>query len=185
MDSITRSASTPPMGLVVYESMFGSTRRIAHAIAEGLRSAMDVQEQEVSSAPTTLPLGLALLVVAAPTHAFGLSRPSTRASAAEQVNGPLVSQGRGVREWLSELAPALDCRVAAVDTRAGPRMLPGSAARGIETRVCDLGFRMARPPASFWVPKARGDLEPGEESRARAWGASLAAEIAAGLQPQS
>lgn len=160
--------------LVVYESMFGSTQRIAHAVADGLRIGMGVRELEVSSAPSTLPRGLDLLVVAGPTHAFGLSRPSTRAAAAEQAHGPLVSQGFGVREWLAELTPTIGCSAAAVDTRSGPHHIPGSAARGIETRLRHLSYRMVTPAESFWVSKEQGALIAGEEERARRWGADLA-----------
>ena len=160
--------------LVVYESMFGSTQAIAHAVAAGLRSGFAVTEVEVSSAPTTLPLGLDLLVVAGPTHAFGLSRPSTRASAAEQATCPLVSQGNGVREWLAELAPAIDCGAAAIDTRQGPHFVPGSAARGIEARLRHLGYRMVATAESFWVTKEPGGLVPGELQRAERWGRDLA-----------
>jgi hypothetical protein len=175
--------------LVVYESMFGSAQKIAHALAEGLRCGMNVNELEVSRAPTTLPLGLDLLVVAAPTHAFGLSRPSTRAAAAEQADGPLVSCEDGVREWLVELEPTIDCRAAAIDTRSGPRRLPGSAARGIEARLQHIGYRILVPAESFWVPKERGELLDGEQERARTWGANLAALLlserlaASGPQP--
>lgn len=160
--------------LVVYESMFGSTERIACAIVEGMGRGVDVKAIEVSSAPTTLPAGLALLVVAGPTHAFGLSRPSTRTAALEQAERPLVSQGSGIREWLAELAPGLGCKAVAVDTRSGPRHLPGSAARGIETRLRHLGFELIAPAESFWATKAQGELVEGEEDRARRWGADLA-----------
>lgn len=163
--------------MVVYESMFGSTRDIAMTIADGLRPRMSVSLLEVSSAPTTLPAGLDLLVVAAPTHAFGLSRPSTRAAAADRAERPLVSQGLGVREWLAELGPAIDCSAAAVDTRSGPHLLPGSAARGIETRLRQLGYRIVTPPQSFWVTDDQRQLVEGELERARRWGVDLAALV--------
>lgn len=160
--------------MVVYESMFGSTREVATAIAEGLRTAMSVSLLEVSSAPTTLPSGLDLLVAAGPTHAFGLSRPSTRAAAADQAERPLVSQGWGLREWLAELAPAFSCSAAAVDTRSGPHHLPGSAARGMENRLRHLGYRIVTAPESFWVPNDQGQLIEGERERAHQWGVDLA-----------
>ena len=64
--------------LVVYESMFGNTKAIAEAIGEALAA----EVVEVSDAPDVLPDDVGLLVVGAPTHAFSLSRPATRQSAA-------------------------------------------------------------------------------------------------------
>ena len=80
--------------LVVYESMFGNTRAVAEAIAEGLGSAEVV---EVSAAPVVLPVDLELLVVGGPTHVHGMSRRRTREDAAQQVSRPVVSKGDGVR----------------------------------------------------------------------------------------
>jgi flavodoxin len=84
--------------VVVYESMFGNTQTVAEAIAEGLSTTMRVELHEVGAAPAAMERDVDLLVVGAPTHAFGLSRLSTRASAAEQAERPLVSPGIGLRE---------------------------------------------------------------------------------------
>ena len=58
--------------LVVYESMFGSTRAVAQAVADGITSIMPVEVVEVASAPDPSTLAVDVLVVGAPTHAFGL-----------------------------------------------------------------------------------------------------------------
>ncbi|HLM17565.1 MAG TPA: flavodoxin family protein, partial [Acidimicrobiia bacterium] len=64
--------------MVVYESMFGNTRAVAEAIADSLARHFDrVDVLEADVAPLTLD-GVSLVVVGAPTHAFGMSRPSTR-----------------------------------------------------------------------------------------------------------
>ena len=62
----------------IYQSMFGSTRQMAEAIAEGLRGAMVVS---IIAAPEVGTVGLVnpdLLVVGAPTHAHGMPRQVTR-----------------------------------------------------------------------------------------------------------
>lgn len=168
-----------PHALVVYESMFGSTRAVAQAVQRGLARDLDVELLEVADAPDALDPSVALLVVAAPTHAFGLSRPSTRQSAATQTQEPLVSRGRGVREWLGALAPPgpghPTCAAAAVDTRLGKHWVPGSAARGVEHRLRHLGFRVVAGAESFWVRRTPGELRPGELERAEQWAARLAA----------
>ena len=58
--------------LVVFESMFGNTEKIAGAVARGLQQeGVDTGLVEVRSAPRHLPADLDLLVVGGPTHAFG------------------------------------------------------------------------------------------------------------------
>ncbi|RKT74897.1 flavodoxin-like protein [Saccharothrix variisporea] len=156
--------------LVVYESMFGNTRTVAEAVAEGLTGFGDVEVVEVSHAPDTLPDDVELLVVGAPTHAFGLSRPSTRTSAAEQTASPLVSPGRGVREWLDVLAHNVNGTVAvAFDTRVKVGILPGSAAKLIAKRLRKLGFPPATPPKTFWVTGTTGPLRERQRDEAVEW----------------
>ena len=64
--------------LVVYESVFGDARAIAHAIAEGLSDAMPVDVRDATEAPAGIGPDVGLLVVGGPNHAFGMPRPSTR-----------------------------------------------------------------------------------------------------------
>ncbi|MBY8849540.1 flavodoxin [Saccharothrix longispora] len=155
--------------LVVYESMFGNTRAIAEAIGEALAA----EVVEVSQAPDVLPDDVGLLVVGAPTHAFGLSRPATRKSAADQATGELVSPGRGVREWLDTLAPLGHHVTAhAFDTRVQAGWLPGSAAKTIAKRLRALHFTVPARPMSFHVGGTPGPLLVGEPARAAAWARS-------------
>ena len=158
--------------LIVYESMFGNTRSIAEAIADGLAPYERVELREVGVAPIPLPASLDLLIVGAPTHAFGMSRPNTRQSAAEQAPGGLVSASIGVREWLDHLNSGTHLvPAAAFDTKIGkPSWLPGSAARGIAKRLKHLGHIPAAMPKSFYVTATVGPLAEGELTRAREWG---------------
>jgi flavodoxin len=61
--------------LVVYESMYGNTHRIAEAIARGLRSAYAVQVISVTGARYEHVGRYDLIVAGGPTHAHGMSRP--------------------------------------------------------------------------------------------------------------
>ena len=170
--------------LVVYESMFGNTRKIAEAIAAGLASdaasGIEVSVVEVGVAPAALDPQLDLLVAGGPTHAFGLSRPRTRRSAAQQASRGVVSTGIGLREWLAALPPAAGVTVAAFDTRsAKPRWMPGSAARAAARQLRGLGFRLVGRPARFCVSGITGPLVPGEIERAQHWGETLGAAVSA------
>lgn len=164
--------------LVVYESMFGCTQQVARAVAEGLATHLDTTVVEVSVAPAQLPSDIDLLVVAAPTHVRGLSRPWTRVAAAKQTSSPLVSAGVGLREWLATVevpaAARSRCAAVAVDTRLDTHWPSGSAARRAQARMSRKGLRLSTAPQSFYVKGAPGELLSGERSRARAWGARLA-----------
>lgn len=165
--------------LVVYESMFGNTQQIAQAVAAGLGKHVDVELTEVGLAPDEIPAEVDLLVVGAPTHAFGMSRASTRADAVKQApGGTILSTGRGVREWLETAHPGgVGTLVAAFDTRLrGP--LPGSAAHKVAKALQRLTFPEATDPETFWVKDSTGPLRDGELERAERWGADLGLIVA-------
>jgi Flavodoxin domain len=164
--------------LVVYESMFGNTEAVARAIADGLRARMEVDLCEVSLAPQQIADPVDLIVVGGPTHAFSLSRPSTRAQALEQ-GATQGQQGLGLREWLALLRKGPHSElVAAFDTRVDKvRRLPGSAAKKAAKVARALGYAPAGRQ-SFFVTDTSGPLLPGELERAEAWGQELATEMA-------
>jgi hypothetical protein len=160
--------------LVVYESMFGNTQSIAKAIADGLSSRMCVEVVEVGDAPRVIGADVELLMVGGPTHAFGMSRPGTRQSAAQQAGHDLVSKGIGMREWLVNVrGESKSVAATAFDTRINKPRVPGSAARAVQKRLSRLGFRIVAPAESFWVTGTPGPLLDGELERASRWGEKL------------
>jgi hypothetical protein len=165
--------------VIVYESMFGNTEHIARKVADGLGQAggqtvlADVREV----GPDDL-AGSDLVVVGAPTHAFSLSRPSTREDAVRKGADPSHA-AFGVREWLNTLDAALPVaaerpRVAVFDTRVEKvRGLPGSAAKRAAKVLRAHGFDVLDRPTSFYVADIQGPTTFGEFDRAREWGARL------------
>jgi flavodoxin-like protein len=164
--------------LIVYESMFGNTEEIARAVAKGM-SELSPDLVEIASAPAQPPDWIELLVVGGPTHGHGMSRRGTRRTAADQAGPALVSQGAGLREWLSGLVPAgRDFAVATFDTRFDKaRWVTGSAAAGAARLLRRRGYRLVAAPASFFVVSTAGPLVPGEVERAQGWGAILADQV--------
>ena len=161
--------------LVVYESMFGNTGEVAHAMAEGLSELMNVELHEVSQA--TARDRYDLIVAGGPTHAFSLSRTSTRADAIKQ-GATGDSEAIGLREWLGSLPRASQGEAfAAFDTRVDKvRRLPGSAG----AKAAKIARRLGYVPAgheSFYVAGTAGPLLDGELERARAWGVHLATQV--------
>jgi hypothetical protein len=167
-----------PSALVVYESMFGNTETVAGAVTRGLVLAgVEADVVEVGSAPEELPTGLDLLVVGAPTHAFSLSRPSTRESAVTQGAEPERAR-TGVREWLAAVRhdAAHPPAVAVFDTRVTKvRWLPKAAGPTAVRLAYKHGLVVSTRPECFLVGDVLGPLVPGELDRAQEWGGRLAA----------
>lgn len=157
--------------LVVHESMFGNTRAVARAIASALPS--PVVTVDVVDAPNPLPSHVDLLVVGGPTHAFSMSRSSTRHDAVSQGAAP-QDESKGIREWLAELPPTPHVAVATFDTRVDKvRRLPGSAARSASKVVAKRRIGRVVAVESFYVDGVDGPLLEGEVERARDWARSL------------
>ncbi|HET7486794.1 MAG TPA: flavodoxin domain-containing protein [Acidimicrobiales bacterium] len=174
--------------IVIYESMYGNTHLVADAIARGLGAGgSTVQVLPVAEATVAALDQADLVVVGAPTHAHGLSRPATRRSAADAAgkDGSDVhldghAADTGVREWLEAL-DGLHLPAVTFDTRMpGPPMLTGSASRLIAKRLSRHGFRIVATPESFLVDR-HNHLRSGEEERAAAWGGRLATLVSGGV----
>lgn len=144
--------------LVVYDSKFGNTERIALVVADRLHRHGSVELMNVELAPRSMPQSLNLLVVGGPTQGHGASP--------------------ALRGWLEGLEAAQGARAGAFDTRfAKPRWLTGSAARVIARRLGGLGFHMVGDPESFFVAETEGPLLEGETDRAAAWADTLANQL--------
>ncbi|MEV4346489.1 flavodoxin domain-containing protein [Actinoplanes sp. NPDC049596] len=167
--------------LVVYESLFGNTEAIARAVAEGLGDTFEVRLVEAREIPSAD--DVELLVAGAPTHAFGLSRPSTRQSAAHQGEVRPDTMDVGLREYL-DVSPNLPgLAAAAFDTRIDKPFMPGSAAHKAHRRLRRLGCRMVRGPESFRVSGTEGPLVAGELERACRWAAEISAAVLIARHP--
>ena len=162
--------------LVVYESSFGNTQRIARTVADALAAEGEVT---VISVDNELPHidEFDLVVVGAPTHVHGLSSRMSRKAALEQQRRD-GSIGIGVRGWIEELPAAPKTPVAVFDTRVRKsEVLVGSAGQRIGKKLRRRGFALVGRPESFFVEGTPGPLEDGELERAEAWGRRLVGEV--------
>jgi hypothetical protein len=166
--------------LVVFESVYGNTRHIAEAVADGLRGSIPTELMRVGDAFDVDLSDVQLLLVGAPTHAWGLSRANTRESAARDATSHAdrlldsASPGTGVREWLHRLPRQRSCRGVAFDTRFDkPKLLTGCASRSIQRGLHAAGFPAFGEPHSFLVTGTAGPLAFGEIERAREWGEAM------------
>ncbi len=167
--------------VILVDSQFGNTARLADAVAEGI-------------GPET-----SIVRVGHPGSRSELLRElDVRELDLLVVGGPTIH--RGMSPDLGEALAAIEGRlqgldVAAFDTRLqGPGLLMGSAARRAGKRVRAAGARLLGRPEGFYVQRAAASpsgrprpedvtLVPGELDRARSWGlmlrdAVVAAEVA-------
>lgn len=162
--------------LVVYESLWGNTEKVARAIAVELSATMQVDVVDVDSAPNSVD-GYDLLAVGGPTHAFSMSRAATRQSAVSQNRAPFAPQ-RGLREWLNGLTPTKTQTMAvAFDTRVDAPRLPGSAAKAAKQELRSLGFDTVLKQKTFHVHGYEGPLVDGELEKAAQWGREVASAL--------
>ncbi len=149
--------------LVVYDSYFGNTEKVAHAIGDALGDADVKRRGEVDIEGLQ---ELDTLVVGSPTRAF---RPSD-----------------GIKRFLREIPPgglkgvkvaSFDTRIAKEDT--GNPMLRfmvgvfGYAAKPILDSLSKKGGEPFGEPAGFFVLGTEGPLKEGELERAAAWAENL------------
>ena len=147
--------------LVIYDSYFGNTERIAQAIGNALGSQQDVEILRVGNLKPEQLTGLELLIVGSPTRGFRPTRAITNLLRSIPTNG------------LSGV------KVAAFDTRfsadMGPAILRflaglfGYAAKPIANRLQKKGGKLTLPAEGFLVEGAEGPLKEGELERAADW----------------
>lgn len=148
--------------LVVYESKFGNTQRVAEIIGKALSSYGSTPVVDIESADALTLDKVDLLVVGGPTQAHGMSP--------------------GMRAYLGVLIPNVSAslRATAFDTRLkGPGFLWGSAAKGIAEELRRAGVLLVTPPESFLVEGMKEpQLVDGEATRAQGWATELGSQVA-------
>ena len=144
--------------LVVYDSKFGNTEKLAQVIAERLHQRGHVTVTTADKAQRTILEVMDLLVVGGPTQGHGISP--------------------AMRGWLAGLEPGHRVPAAAFDTRfAKSRWLTGSAAKLIAAHLRGLDFDLVADPESFFVAHSQGPLLDGELERAAGWADTLAGKL--------
>jgi flavodoxin len=141
--------------LVVYDSMYGFTEKIAKAIGSGITGEVKVvRVNEVS--------------------------PAEAANWDRVLAGSPTQGGRMLKtmqEWLDTLPEAAikGKKAAAFDTRIPAKWVKlfGYAAGKISDSLKKKGANLISEPEGFLVQKTKGPFVEGEEERAKKWGATI------------
>ena len=159
--------------VVVYESLWGNTAAIAHAIAEGIGP--DAVALATDEATGSAIQGSDLIVAGAPLLGFNLPTDTIRASIGNDRSVPTPDLAHpSMRSWL-ESVPAGTGRCCGFETRIW--WSPGSAAKKISEGLRKKGYTAAGKDEKFIVTGKYGPLKDGEIERARQWGAQLAKSL--------
>jgi flavodoxin len=157
--------------LIIYDSLFGNTEMIAHAIATGFDS-KDVQLLKASATTPAHLKGADLIIVGSPTHG---GRPSQPTQQFFNILGNGVLAGKQAAAF--DTGIPMDGR--GFMTRFFVRLF-GYADRGIAKNLQKKGADVL-DKQTFFVTEKEGPLREGELVRAKAWANELL--VKAGVNP--
>lgn len=149
--------------LIIYDSLYGNTEKVAQKIAEGISAGNRIQLKRVDSSKPPDVKQVDMIIVGSPTHG---GRPT-----------------QAIQEFLQNLPDIMDKTVAAFDTRFsekdhGPGLkllmkIIGFAAEKIAGKLTAKGGTLLLPPEGFIVKDKKGPLKNGESERAISWAKKL------------
>ena len=152
--------------LIVYDSVFGNTEKVALAMKDALTASAEVNACRVGDLKTEMLQELDILIVGSPTRGF--------------------SPTPAITKWIKGLPTdrLSAVKVAAFDTRVDTKQVDskvltfmvnlfGYAAEPIEKKLVKKGGNSVAKPAGFIVLGTEGPLQEGELERAVAWSAHL------------
>jgi flavodoxin len=152
--------------IVIYDSVFGNTERIAQVIGSALAPMGEVEVIKVDLVKPEIIKDHSLVIVGSPTRGFRPT-PATQALLKAIQPGDL----KGIK------VAAFDTRISKDDTKS-PFLRKfidffGYAARPIADRLKSKGGDLLLMPEGFYVKGSEGPLKDGELKRAADWSVRL------------
>jgi flavodoxin len=137
--------------LIVYDSVYGNTEKIARAIAEFITPSYEVKVVQAGEANPSELESIDLLIVGSPTHG---GRPTP-----------------AVQDFLNKVPKLQGVNVAAFDTRIPSKLAKvfGNAAGRIAGNLKKKDGNLIASPEGFLVTGTKGPLKEGELERAADW----------------
>jgi flavodoxin I len=148
--------------IVIYESTYGNTERVAHAIAGALASEGAVETKRIGEVSMETLGSFDLLVIGSPTQGFRPTKTVTD-----------FLKRLGTRGLTGVKAAAFDTRFDAtkLESRALTLLVKtgGYAAPRMAKGLTKAGGAVVLPPEGFYVEDTEGPLRAGELDRAAVW----------------
>ncbi len=142
--------------LIVYDSVYGNTRKVAEALRNAIGA--DAQVVNANQVDTAQLEHIGLLIVGSPTQGGRATKP--------------------VQDFIASLpeAVAKGLKVASFDTRYAGRFVKvfGFAADRIAKGLKEKGGIIVSPPEPFIVTGKKGPMKDGELERAASWARGIA-----------
>jgi len=137
--------------LIVYDSVYGNTEKIARAVAEAITPSYEVKVVQAGEANPSELASTDLLIVGSPTHA---GRPTP-----------------AIQDLLNKVPKLQGINIAAFDTRITTKLVGvfGYAAGRIAGNLKRKGGTLIVSPEGFFVTGNKGPLKEGELERAAGW----------------
>ncbi len=157
--------------LLIYDSVFGNTGKIAKSIETGIAQHCDIVSCSIANATIEQLTNVDLLVIGSPTRGFRPTEP--------------------MKAFLAKIAPELiaNIHVATFDTRIDLKTIKsgffrfvvnkgGYAADGMKKQFKKMGAKSIVAAEGFLVTGEEGPLKEGELERAENWGKQLVENLA-------
>lgn len=152
--------------LIVYDSVFGNTQKIAIAMGEALKPQGNIKVEKVNEVKIETLNDIEMLIVGSPTRAFNPTK---------DINNFLKSLPKNKLNGI---------KVAGFDTRANVKevnsavltffaKLFGYAGEKITKKLTKKSGELITEPEGFFVKDSEGPLAEGEIERAEKWAMSL------------
>jgi flavodoxin len=143
--------------VIIFESQFGNTGKVARAISDTLKKHLTVQLVNINDPLPQLD-NVNLVIMGCPTQKQGLSAPMC--------------------SYLEKISDLNGIWAVAFDTRhRGPKLLSGSAAPNIARQLRQKGATLLAEPESFFCVERESSLYEGELNRAVEWTNTLVMEL--------
>jgi flavodoxin len=144
--------------LVIYDSVYGNTEKIARALAKGLgENGVEVDTLKADAVKFDEMSKYDLLVVGGPVHAWNVTKPI-----------------KTFLEKLNTISGLSGKKAFAFDTKMSKSALAGSAGGKIEASLKKLGLTIVKPHETAVVKGNEGPLEVGAEEAFTQLGVELA-----------
>jgi len=156
--------------LILFDSLFGNTQKIAEAIGQALHGHFDVEMMAVKNVDTANFRPSGLLILGAPTHRFQPSPPTLEFF--EKIPDGCL-EGVAIAAFDTRMhLDSINNKVLRFVVKTG-----GFAAKTIGKKMKMKGGRPVVGPAGFEVLDKVGPLLDGELERAKQWARQIAAEF--------